>query len=176
MKWFLVLWLLTAGAGISVHTIKEREERLLFLGQLQQSLSQMAYYMYQWRMPVEEAVGRLCREEEAQKLQDFYAGILQKVLERKKESLGQIWQMECRRLFGTDRLWKQAEMKQAKRLWCEAFLYIPMEPEALRESLLYRAKEIGRIQSCMEEKYKGEQRLVMALGIFSGAFLCLMLW
>lgn len=176
MKWFLVLWLLTAGAGVSVHIIKERRERLLFLSRMQQSLCQLAYYMYQWRMPVEEVVGKLCREEQSYELKEFYGEIQKRVLERKKESLGQIWQMESRKLFERNGLLRQAGMKQAEMLWCDSFLYIPMEPEALRENLLYRAEQLGRMQGRMEEKYKGEQKLVMALGIFSGAFLCLMLW
>ena len=62
MKVLLVIWLLSAGIGVSYSVISERKKRVEFLGTMEQDLKKLAYYMCEWRLPVEEAVGRMLKE------------------------------------------------------------------------------------------------------------------
>ena len=62
MKWLLVIWLLCAGLGFSYSVVLERKKQLTFLGAMEQSLKQVTYYMYQWRMPVEEVIKHMIKE------------------------------------------------------------------------------------------------------------------
>ena len=55
MKVLLVIWLLSAGIGVSYSVISERKKRVEFLGTMEQDLKKLAYYMCEWRLPVEEA-------------------------------------------------------------------------------------------------------------------------
>ena len=51
-----------------------------------------------------------------------------------------------------------------------------MEPEALNKRLTERAERIADYVLELQEKYKGEQKLVFTMGFFVSAFFCLILW
>lgn len=170
MKWFMVIWLLTAGIGFSFSVVTERKKELQFLKEMEHSLARLAYYMYQWRMPVEEAVAHTCEEEKGVLL-DFYKSIIFYLKERQTEDLGQLWQEKSKELFQKIKL-----SEEIKKLWQECFFHIPTEPEALHKRLSLRIEEIEAHRISMQEKYKSEQRLVLTMGFFTSAFLCLILW
>ncbi len=170
MKWFMAIWLVTAGIGFSFSVVAERKKQVQLLKEMEHSLTRLAYYMYQWRMPVEEAL-KHTSEEEKDILQEFYQGILLALQERQTENLGQLWQEESKRLLQNTKF-----SEEIKRLWQDCFIHIPMEPEELHRKLSLRVEEIEARRISMQEKYKSEQRLVLTMGFFTSAFLCLILW
>ena len=91
--------------------------------------------------------------------------------EKTAENLGDLWQENSSRYLEKEKLERTVWTK-----WQECFLHIPMEPEALNKRLLLRVEEINAYRVELEGKNKGEQKLVLTLGVFVGAFLCLILW
>lgn len=170
MKWMVVIWLLSAGVGLSYSVVKERNRQVEFLRQMEHSLRQLAYFMHQWRMPVEEAVRHVAKEENGI-LFAFYSEMLHALADRRVEDFGRLWQEKSICL-----LQKEKFPDEIKKLWSDSFLHIPMEPEALNRRLILRTEEINSHLADMQEKYKGEQKLVLTLGFFTSAFLCLILW
>ena len=49
MKVLLVIWLFSAGIGVSYSVISERKNRIEFLSTMEQDLKELAYYMCEWR-------------------------------------------------------------------------------------------------------------------------------
>lgn len=169
MKWVLAIWLLCAGGGVSYSVVAERRQQILLLKAMEASLKQVSYYMYQWRMPVEEVLKQMIKEEDL--LQNFYVAVQTRLLEKAAESFGKIWQEESNKLPDFEKL-----SEEMKTRWSDCFLHMPMETGGMNEKLLLRQRELTKKREEMEEKYRGEQRLVLAMGFFSGAFLCLILW
>ena len=169
MKWALVIWLLSAGVGLSYSVIAERRRQIVFLKAMEYSLKQLAYYMYQWRMPVEELIKQMIKEE--QLLKHFYMAIQQKLLEKHVENFGTIWQTESVNMLKKERI-----PENTKVLWQDLFLHMPLEPEGVHKKLLLKCSELTAKREEIEEKYKSEQRLVFTMGFFTSAFLCLILW
>ena len=64
MKWLITVWLLAAGTGVSYSIVTERKNMLQRLKEMEHSMRRLAYYMYQWRMPVKEAVEHAAKEEQ----------------------------------------------------------------------------------------------------------------
>ena len=170
MRWVIVIWLLCAGAGASFSIVKERSRQILLLKQMEQSLRQLVYYMHQWRMPVEEAVRHTAKGENGILLA-FYTEVLKNLSDRHAEDFGKIWQEKSKLLGQQEKI-----PKEVMKLWCDSFLHIPMEPEALKHRLSLRIEEMNTYRITLQEKYKGEQKLVMALGLFASTFICLILW
>ena len=56
MKWAVFIWLLAAGMGVSCSIVTERQKKIRFLKEVEYSLRKLTYYMYQWRMPIKEAL------------------------------------------------------------------------------------------------------------------------
>lgn len=170
MRWAIVIWLLCAGAGASFSIVKERSRQVLLLKQMERSLKQLVYYMHQWRMPVEEAVRHTAKGENGI-LFDFYSEILKNLSERNAEDFGKLWQEKSMLLWQKEKI-----PKEVMNLWYDCFLHIPVEPEALKHRLTLQIEEMNAHRIFLQEKYKGEQKLVVALGFFTGTFICLILW
>lgn len=170
MKWLIAIWLLCAGAGVSFSIIKERTCRITLLKEMEQSLKKLAYYMYQWKMPAEEAFRHVAVEEQGG-LFCFYQAMYTSLTEKKAENLSALWQEKSSLYIDRRDLQEKVWL-----YWQECFSHIPMEPEALNKRLFLRAEEIAACRAGLEEKYKGEQKLVLTLGLFTGAFICLVLW
>ena len=169
MKGLLIFWLLCAGSGVSYSVITERKHRIDFLREMEHDLKRLAYHMCEWRMPVEEAIDRMVRE--GGRFQFFYERIHKKLKEKRVVDFGELWCKESDHLF--------TEMKLPKEifiLWTECFFHIPMEPETVKKQLFLKSQVLSEKRSALEEKYKGEQRLVFSMGFFVSAFLCLILW
>lgn len=170
MKWIIAIWLICAGSGVSFSVVSERKRRVDLLKEMENSLKKLTYYMYQWKMPVEEAFKHVAGEEKG-RLKEFYRIMHEALTEKTAENLGDLWQENSSRYLEKEKLERTVWTK-----WQECFLHIPMEPEALNKRLLLRAEEINAYRVELEGKYKGEQKLVLTLGVFVGAFLCLILW
>lgn len=170
MKWLIVIWLLAAGVGVSYSVVAERRNMLRQLGEMGHSLKRLAYYMYQWRMPVKDAVAHAAKEEQ-EFLHSFYLGIQEKLIKRQTEDFGILWQEESCEIFKSCHL-----PEEIRKIWSDSFVHIPMESEALNKRLTERAEKIADYAVELQEKYKGEQRLVFTLGFFVSAFFCLILW
>lgn len=192
MKGFVAIWLLAAGVGVSYSVVAERRNMLRQLGEMEHSLKRLAYYMYQWRMPVKEAVVHAAKEEQGI-LYDFYLGIQERLAERQSEDFGIVWQEESRYLWeqqeGSKKKsskreslnrsmydWNRKLPEEIGKIWSDSFVHIPMEPEALNKRLTERAEKLADYTRELQEKYKGEQRLVFTMGFFVSAFFCLILW
>ena len=169
MKVFLVIWLLSAGIGVSYSVISERKKRIEFLGTMERDLKKLAYYMCEWRLPVEEAVGRMIKEDS--QFGVFYEAIHKKIRERFIDDFGKLWCEESKSLLTGVTL-----SEEIKILWRDTFSQIPMEPEAVKRQLYLKSEMLSEKRNALEEKYKGEQRLVLSMGFFVSAFLCLILW
>ena len=169
MKVLLVIWLLSAGIGVSYSVILERKKRIEFLGIMEQDLKKLAYYMCEWRMPVEESLGRM--KKESSRFSMFYEAIHKRIQERYIDDFGKLWCEESKRLLTGVTL-----SEEIKILWKDTFFHIPMEPEAVKRQLHLRSEMFSEKRRVLEEKYKGEQRLVLSMGFFVSAFLCLILW
>lgn len=170
MRWAIVIWLLCAGVGASFSIVRERNRQVWVLKQMERSLEQLVYYMHQWRMPVEEAVRHTAKGENGILLA-FYSEILKNLSDRQAEDFGELWQEKGKLLGRQEKI-----PKEVMKLWCDSFLHIPMEPEALKHRLSLQIEEMNAYRIVLQEKYKGEQKLVMALGFFAGTFICLILW
>ena len=153
----MVVWLLAAGTGVSYSVVAERRNRLSQLGEMEHSLKRLAYYMYQWRLPIKDAIAYAAKEEK-DVLQKFYLGLHETLVQQQTEDFDMLWQEE------------------SGKIWNESFVNIPMEPEALNKRLTERAERIADYVLELQEKYKGEQKLVFTMGFFVSAFFCLILW
>lgn len=173
MKWLVAVWLLVAGVGVSYSVVAERRNTLHQLGEMEHSLKRLAYYMYQWRMPVKDAVAHVAKEEQ-EFLHGFYLGIQEKLVKRQTEDFGILWQEESCRMW--KRMCPGKRREEIRKIWSDCFVHIPMEPEALNKRLTERAEKIADYTMELQEKYKGEQRLVFTMGFFVSAFFCLILW
>ena len=169
MKVLLVIWLLSAGIGVSYSVISERKKRIECLGTMEQDLKKLAYYMCEWRLPVEEAVGRMIKEDS--QFGVFYEAIHKRIRERYVDDFGELWCEESKGLLTGVSL-----SEEIKILWRDTFSQIPMEPEAVKRQLYLKSEMLSEKRRALEEKYKGEQRLVLSMGFFVSAFLCLILW
>ena len=169
MKVLLVIWLLSAGIGVSYSVISERKKRIEFLSTMEQDLKELAYYMCEWRLPVEEAVGRMIKE--GSSFVFFYDAIHKRIRERVTDDFGKLWCEESKSLLTGVTL-----SEEIKILWKDTFSHIPMEPEAVKRQLYLKSEILSEKRKALEEKYKGEQRLVLSMGFFVSAFLCLILW
>ena len=169
MKVLLVIWLFSAGIGVSYSVISERKKRIEFLSTMEQDLKKLAYYMCEWRLPVEEAVGRMIKE--GSRFVFFYEAIHKRIRERFIDDLGKLWCEESKSLLTGVNL-----SEEIKILWKDTFSHIPMEPEAVKRQLYLKSEMLSEKRKALEEKYKGEQRLVLSMGFFVSAFLCLILW
>ena len=169
MKWMLVIWLLSAGVGLSYSVIAERRRQLVLLKNMEHSLRQVTYYMHQWRMPVEEVIKKMIKESDM--LQGFYTAMQVKISEKHVDDFGTLWQEESEKLLCAEKI-----PEEIKGLWGNCFVQMPMEPEAVKQRLILKCDELNRKREELEAKYKGEQRLVLTMGFFTSAFLCLILW
>ena len=169
MKVLLVIWLLSAGIGVSYSVISERKKRVEFLGTMEQDLKKLAYYMCEWRLPVEEAVGRMLKE--GSRFGVFYEVIHKRIREKYVDNFEKLWCEESKILLSGVTL-----SEEIKILWRETFSHLPMEPEAVKRQLYLKSEMLSEKRRALEEKYKGEQRLVLSMGFFVSAFLCLILW
>lgn len=169
MRGLLVIWLLCGGIGVSYSILSERRKRLELLEHMGEAIKKLAYYMCDWHMPVEEVLGQMGKEEGP--FAAFYIRMQKIIQEKQTEAFGKLWQEESKKmpLLAT-------ATEEVRTLWTESFLQMPMEPEALRRKLMQCAENIEKAGRTLEEKYKGEQRLVVSLGFFVSAFLCLILW
>lgn len=169
MKGLLVIWMLSAGIGFSYSVITERKKQVEFLCNMEHDLKRLAYYMYQWRMPVEEVIGKMIKEESRFRI--FYEAIHKKLMEKYVDDFGKLWCEEGNKLLAGVKL-----AEDIKTLWYDCFLHMPMEPEAMKQQLFLKSEMLSEKRRALEEKYKGEQRLVLSMGFFVSAFLCLILW
>lgn len=169
MKGLLVIWLLSAGIGVSYSVITERKKQVEFLYNMEQDLKRLAYYMYQWRMPVEEVIGQIIKEKS--RFHTFYEAIHKNISKRYIEDFGKLWREESENLFSGVKL-----ADDIKALWSDCFLHMPMEPEAMKQQLFLKSEMLSEKRRALEEKYKGERRMVLSMGFFVSAFLCLILW
>lgn len=169
MRGLLVIWLLCGGIGVSYSILSERRKRLELFKSMEEDIKKLAYYMCDWHMPVEEVLGQMGKEEGP--FAAFYIRMQKIIQEKQTEAFGKLWQEESRKmpLLAT-------ATEEVRTLWAESFLQMPIEPEALRRRLMQCANNIEKAGGTLEEKYKGEQRLVVSLGFFVSAFLCLILW
>lgn len=170
MRFIAMLWLVTAGAGCSYAILQERQEKLNLLKEMEYSLEKLAYFMYQWKMPVEEAFHHVA-EEEYGMLRVFYQKLTEELDRRKAGNLGVLWKEKSNLIWQN---WKLS--KNLETLWNSLFLHMPMEPERLYTTLRQKTEEIAEVRRELQEKYKGEQKLVWTLGVSASVFLCLILW
>ena len=168
MKWLVVVWLLTAGVGASYSIVAERKEKLNQLTDMEHSLRRLAYYMYQWRLPIKEVISFAAKEEK-ELLQTFYVELKEVLEQQKTEDFSVLWREVGER-------WFKNVPEEMQILWMESFEHIPTESEALYRHLSERAQRMKDYTKALQEKYKGEQRLVFTMGFFVSAFFCLILW
>ncbi len=169
MKAIMAVWLLSAGIGLSYSVISERKHRVKLLHVMEKDLKQFCYYMCEWRMPMEEVLRQMIKE--AGLLRYFYSNILEKIRKKQISDLGTIWYEESRNM------WTEiGALAEASALWEECFFHMPADSEGMKRHLELKSEAIEAKRIEVEEKYKGEQRLVFSMGFFVGAFLCLILW
>lgn len=178
IKWCVMLWLVTAGGGISYSMIKERKQQLLELEQMETIICRLAYYMCRWQMTAGEAVDKVCEEQEGIWKQ-FLEEVCRGMKERSEDSLCTLWQEKTKLVLEkpmkADKT-KGRKSRQDFALWYGLFVNTPMEPEELNRRLGMEAKKLAHMRGELSQKYKKEQRLIGSLGVFGGAFLCLILW
>lgn len=170
IKWVIMIWLLIAGVGNSFSIMKERKQRLSLLKEMEESLHKMIYYMYRFKMPVEEAF-RHVAEEQKEELKEFFLEMHHMLQNKTVDNMGDLWQENSKRIEREISL--PGEVRQ---IWENCFTHIPEEPEGLRHSLIRKAEEIKHLREDLKEKYESEQKLVLTLGVFASAFFCLILW
>lgn len=168
MKILVVFWLLCAGIGVSYSVLSERKKQVELLYEMEEDLKKIAYYMCEWRMPVEQVVSKMIKENG--KFLGFYESIHKKIDEKYTCGFEKLWQEESEKFL------VDIKKEDVMILWKEAFFQMPMESEGVRRHLNTKSTKISKIRKCLEEKYKGEQRLVVSMGFFVSAFLCLILW
>ncbi len=171
MKWLVLAWLLAAGMGVSYSVVAERQRRVRFLKEMEHSLEKLAYYMYQWRMPIKEAIFHMVQEEQGE-FKKYYAEVGEALEERQAEDFGKLWQEKSRELFGD----AAGAYGEGQVLWADAFVNLPMDVEELNRRLLLRIDDMKVYREAIEKKYKGEQKLVFTMGIFVSTFFCLIFW
>ena len=169
MKVLMVIWLLSAGIGVSYSVIMERKKQTEYLRTMESDLKKLAYYMCEWRMPVEEAIEKMLKEELNFGL--FYKAVHKSIMERNVNDFGKLWQKESKILLSDIKLGESI-----KTLWQDCFFHMPMDPEAVKRQLLLKSELFLEKRKELEEKYKGEQRVVLSMGFFASSFLCLILW
>lgn len=170
MKFIMMLWILTAGAGVSYAVYEERNNRIRVLKEMEQSLGKLRYFMYEWRMPFEEALTQILKES-FPTFHTFYESVLSEVLKRECVNIGELWGEKS-----NDFLQGVSLHKQIRELWASCFTNIPMEPEALNNALEYKRAQLQAYLSDLQDKYKTEKKLVWTLGLFTSTFLCLIIW
>lgn len=170
MKWIIMLWLLTAGFGVSYAVYEERTNRIKLLKEMEQSLGKLSYFMHEWRMPLEEALTQLLKESFPM-FRSFYESVLEEVLQRKVENIGELWKRKSQDYFESTTL-----QKEIKEMWTDCFINIPMEPEALNNGLLYKREQLKAYLADLQDKYRMEQKLVWTFGLCMSVFLCLIIW
>ena len=180
MKWIVSMWLIATGIGVAYSVVLERKGKIRFMAEMEHSLEKLAYYMYRWRMPIKEAVYHMTQEEKGD-FQKFYIKLLEALEERHAEDFGKLWQEHSKRLLERDRnggsfCGKEGGEQEVQAIWTEAFVSLPIEAEALHKGLLFRVECIKEHREELEKKYKGEQKLVFAMGIFVSTFFCLIFW
>ena len=145
MKYFIAVWLLTAGMGVSYSIVAERNKKLHQLVAMEQSLKRLAYYMYQWNLPVKEAIAFTVKEEK-EVLRAFYAK-LQEVLEQHKmEDFSVLWKEMGERWFAN-------VPEEMQILWKESFDNIPMESEMLYRRLSEQAQKMFALENKATDAY-----------------------
>ena len=169
MKGIIILWLLVAGTGVSYGIYEERNHRIKYLKEMEQSLAKLTYFMCEWRMPFEEALQQVLRER-LPMMRSFYEVVLEDVLKRTSATIGDLWYEN-----GMKYLKDIAIQTDIKELWSGCFENIPLEPEALKVGLEHKRNELKAYLQTLQVKYKTEQKLVWTLGVCSSAFLCLMI-
>lgn len=170
MKVIVMLWLMTAGVGISYAVYEERKNRIKLLKEMEESLGKLAYFMYEWRMPAEEAFLKMSKEAFPM-LQSLFIEVLEGIQKRRVENLGELWNTASNKAFETMML-----DEEIKELWCDCFLNIPIEPEALQKSIGSKRERLQTYLKELQDKYKVEQKLVWTLGLCVSGFLCLIIW
>ena len=168
MKWFVVAWLFTAGIGMSYSIAAERNKKIHQLVDMEQSLKRLAYYMFQWHLPVKEAIAFTAKEEN-EILRVFYNELQESLEQRKSEDFSLLWRENGAR-------WFENVPEEIRILWMESFENIPLESETLYRRLSERAQKMKEFTQELQQKYKGEQKIVFTMGVFVSAFLCLILW
>lgn len=170
MKVIVMLWLITAGFGVSCAVYEERKDRIKILKEMEQSLGKLAYFMYEWRMPTEEAFLKISKEAFPE-LNSFFAEVLEGIQRKDVNNLGDLWIVASNKLF--ERVLLENEIQE---LWRACFLNIPTEPEALQKSIEGKRRELQTYLMALQDKYKVEQKLVWTLGLCVSGFLCLIIW
>ena len=169
MKVLLAIWLICAGIGASYSVISERKKQVKYLETMEQGYQKLAYYMCQWRMPVEEAIGQMIKENVG--FSDFYKQIHEQIKNRSVNDFGVLWKEESKKLLSEVRL-----PEELKSIWTDCFLHMPLDSEAVKQQFHLKRELLFEKRKALEAKYKGEQRLVFSMGFFVSAFLCLILW
>lgn len=176
MKWVISIWLITAGMGVSYHIVAERKKEIKFFIEMEESLARLAYYMYQWRMPVKEILFHMEQEEKGT-LKSFYRNLEKAMEGRQAEDFGELWKEQSNSLwqdrYGVKDRFERETESEIHDVWSEAFRHMPMESEELNRGLHLRMNQIRVHREAVEEKYKGEQKLVFTMGFFVSAFFCL---
>lgn len=174
MKWVAVIWLFCGGIGVSYSMIKERNMCIRQLTHLEDQLEMIAYYVMQWRMPLQEAL-QLAAKEEDGFLTQFYTNVIQALQERQKQDFGQIWKEESEKIWQEQEALRQVS-KEIKYIWTETFVAMPLQPEAVCKRLIQRKDAIEAYRVKLQETYRKEQKLVFTMGFFVSAFFCLIFW
>lgn len=169
MKFIIMLWLLTAGAGVSYAIHEERNNRIKLLKEMEQSLGKLTYYMYEWRMPFEEALAQMLKEP-FPIFHIFYEKVLEEVLIRNRGNIDELWHEESRTFLQSTSI-----QKEVKELWATCFTNIPIEPDALQKCIEHKREQIQAYLFDLQDKYKVERKLVWTLGLCTSAFLCLII-
>ena len=170
MKWIIMIWVVVAGIGVSVSILKERNERLVVLREMQEYLEKLNYYMYHFKMPLEESV-RHVSETGNHYFKDFLEEVGQALRSKSAEHVGTLWQEKSQAILQKSKLPKEAE-----RIWTNLFLDLPGDPEILERHMAAKAEELKQCKDILKVKYMGEQKMVLVLGALAGAFFCLILW
>jgi len=161
---------MAAGAGVSYAVYEERNNRVRLLKEMEQSLGKLAYYMCEWRMPLEEAFIDILKEPYPM-LIPFYKSVLEDVLKRNVENMGELWKRKSEVFLENTSL-----EKAIKELWAGCLCNIPIEPEALKMGFQYKREQLQAYLTDLQDKYKVEQKMVWTLGLCTSAFLCLIIW
>ncbi len=169
MKVILSVWIVSAGIGTAYSIVSERSRQIILLKTMEYTMGQLAYYMYQWHLPVEETLKKIIEEEN--QVTSFIKIIYQKICDKESAALGEVWQEKSRSWLKNEKL-----PEDMKVLWTGLFLHMPMEPKGVYDKLLLKQEELTGKRKELELKYKNERRLVLAMGFFASTFLCLILW
>ena len=154
MKWLISIWMLTAGMGVSYHVVAERQQKIKFFREMEQSLGQLAYYIYQWRMPMKEILSHMVQEETGV-LQSYYRKLVEAMEGNQAENFGRLWKEQSNSLWREKckarECWGRKSECEIKDVWTEAFTHMPMEPEVLKRELYIRIDRMKEYREAMEE-------------------------